>query len=540
MVEAVFSAAMLVSGVEQTLEEVEAICTRLARRQQLVREGGVTVWPDGTLATLYGFLHALYPEVVYARIPARRRARLHRQIGQRTEAAYGEQWGDVAAVLAHHYTKAGLGEQALPGWQQAGQRAIQRAAYTEAIAHFTRGLEVCQALPDQAAHAGYEIELSISLGASLMATKGYAAPETRQAYARAQTLCQQVGEPVQLVGALRGLATCYRLGGALEAAREIGEQLLHMAQRQPGLTLLAEAHQGLGQTLWFQGELCRARAHLEQKFTQAASPPNHAQPLLYGRDPDVPRLCYAACTLALLGYPVQARQQLDEAYALGQMSRHPFGLAFISGVAAILHHFLREPQAAQAWAVTCLTISTEYGFVFWMAATTIIQGWAHAVQGLADAGIAQLQEGLAVWQGTRAETLRPYYLALLTEAYLHGGQTKAARYTLDEALTLVERTGERWWEAELYRLKGERLLSVSAAHHADAAACFNHALEVARGQQAKWLELRAAMSLSRLWQQQGKPHKDRDRLEAVYNGFTEGFDTADLREAKVLLDALRG
>jgi len=247
---------------------------------------------------------------------------------------------------------------------------------------------------------------------------------------------------------------------------------------------------------------------------------------------------YAAWTLWYLGYPDQGLARSHETLTLAQQSAHPFSLTLALSCAAVFHQLRREVHAVQEHADSAIHLATEQGFPHWRAQSSLLRGWILAQQGQAQAGIAQIQQGMTTWRATGAEQARPYCLALLAEAYGTIAQPESGLTVLAEALTLAETTGDRWYEAELHRLKGALLLQQNADNQAEAERCFHHALEIARTQQAKSLELRAGMSLSRLWQQQGKRQEAYDLLAPVYNWFTEGFDTADLKDAKALLDEL--
>jgi predicted ATPase len=446
--------------------------------------------------------------------------------------------------LAHHYTEAGLGEQALGYWQRAGERAIQRSANLEAISHLTKGLEILKTLPDTLERAQQELDLQLMLGPALIATQGYGAPEVQHAYTRARVLGQQSGETPQLFTALRGLHVCSLMRGELETGQELGEQLLRLAQHQQALALLLEAHLALGSTLFFRGELSSARVHLEEGTAFYDSKQHRSLAFRHGQDTGVVCLSYTSWVLWHLGYPDQALQPSHEAQALAQELAHPFSLVFALYFAAWLHQFRRERQRSQERAETLMMLSREQGFALRMAAATILRGWALAAQEQEGEGIAQMRQGLAMYQTTGAKLLRSGYLALVAEAYGHVGQAAEGLTALTEALTAAHQTGERWHEAELYRLKGELLLIQSTGRAGSGAvpteveACFRQALDMARRQQAKSWELRAAVSLSRLWQRQGRRDEARQLLSEIYRWFTEGFDTPDLRRAKALLEEL--
>jgi predicted ATPase len=441
-------------------------------------------------------------------------------------------------LLAHHSTEAGLHEQGIGYWQKAGQRAIERSANLEAIGHLTTGLEVLKTLPDTPERAQQELTLHITLGVPLRATKGLAAPEVGQVYARTRELCQQVEETPQLFPVLRGLWEFYELQGELQTARELGEQLLSLAQRVGEVELLLVAHNVLGDTLIWLGEFAVAREHLEHGIALYNPQQHRSHAFLYGYDSGVHGLSFGAWALWYLGCPDQALRRIHEALTLAQELSHPFSLAFALAFAAWLHQLRRECQAAQERAAAAITLSTDQGFPFWVAWGTILWGSALTEQGQRAEGIAQMRQGIAAWRATGAELQRPYYLALLAEAYGKAGQAEEGLSVLVEALTAVHKTRERQHEAELYRLKGELLLKQDVPAEQEAETCLRQAVDVARQQQAKSLELRAAMSLSRLWQQQGKRVETRELLAPIYGWFTEGFDTADLQEAKTLLEEL--
>ncbi len=497
----------------------------------------------------YLFKHALIQDAAYQSLLKSTRQQYHQQIAQVLEERFAETKETQPEMLAHHYTEAGLVTQAISYWQKAGQRAIQRSASAEAISHLTKGLDLLKTLPDTLQRAQQELTLQIALGGPLMAAKGYTASEVETTYTRARELCQQVGETPQLFFVLRGLEALYLVRGQLQRAHKLGEQLLTLAQRQHDPVLLIGAHMTLGGVFFFLGEFAPARRHLEQGM--AFYDPEQYRSLAWpGAHPAVQCLFYEALALWLLGYPDRALKRSHEALALAQDLSHPFSLAAALNFAAHLHQFRREWQAAQERVETLIVLSNDQGFPSTVAVGTIVRGQALAEEGRGEEGIAQIRQGLAALQAKGAEAGRPLYLAMLAEAYGKVGQAKEGLSALSEALTLVNKTEERYYEAELYRLKGELSLQsrqVKASQNksevtnpqTEAEVCFLKALEIARRQQAKSLELRAVMSLSRLWQQQGKKEGARQMLTEIYEWFTEGFDTRDLQEAKALLDELK-
>jgi len=380
--------------------------------------------------------------------------------------------------------------------------------------------------------------MHIALGASLCATKGYAAPEVGETYTYAQQLCQHMEDPYQLFPVLRGLWNYYLVRAEYQTAHALGEQLLTLAQQAQGSARLVAAHRALGATLFLLGAADAALPHFAQGMALYDSSQHRSSVFQYGEDSGVICHCYAAWVLWYLGYPDQGLVRSHEALTLAQQSAHPFSLSFALVAAASLHQFRREMRVAQDRAEAAIRLATDQGFPVWRARGALLRGWALAQQGQVKEGIEQINQGLTASRTTGAEILRPYFLALLAEAHGTLGELEAGLAVLTEALTFADTTGERWYESELYCHKGALLLQQNAINQAEAEACLHHALEIARSQQAKSFELRAATSLARLWQQQGKRQEAHDLLAPVYHWFTEGFDTADLQEAKALLDAL--
>ncbi len=501
----------------------------------------------------YLFKHVLVQDAAYQSLLKSTRRQYHRQIAQVLEEQFLETKDNQPELLAHHYTEARMIEQAIPYWQKAGERASGRSAYMEAVAHFTTGLEVLKALPDTPKRVQQELTLQLALNDALVAVKGYAAPEVEKAVTRARELCQQLGETPQLFPVQYRLWTFYFIRGELQTARELAEQCFSLAQSIQDRYLLSGAHAALGITLSLLGKLTSARPHLEQAIA-LYDPQQHPRTTVGTVDLRVECLSFVAYALWRLGYPDQGLKRSHEALALAAGLSHPFSLAFALGHAALFHLLRREGQLARERAEVAMTLSTEQGFPFWLAFGRMVRDWALAEQGQIEEGPVQMHQGLTAWGAMGAGNGWPWSLAGLAEAYGKMGQSEEGLTLLAEALALVDKTGERVGEAELYRLKGTLTLqqfnvqgskfkvtdphSLTPDPQAKAEACFLKAIEIARRQSAKSLELRAVMSLARLWQQQGKQGEAHKLLSEIYNWFTEGFDTKDLQEAKALLDEL--
>lgn len=507
----------------------------------------------------YVFKHALIREAAYQSLLKSARQQHHRKIAQVLTERFPELAETQPELLAHHYTEADLPSQAVPFWLRAGRKAVERFANVEAISHFNKGRELLALLPATPEHIRQEIELCVTLGGPLIVTKGYAAPEVADVYTRARALCEQVGEVPETFSALLGLCAFYVVRGELQAALSLAEQAFKIAQKAQDRSLLLAAHATIGVPLFWSGQLVEARAHWE---TGIALYQPQRDRLYFGiQDFGVTCHCYVSMALWMLGYPEQAAKHEAEASVLAQQLSHPFSLAWVANWAARRLRYHRESRAAQAQAEALLTIATEHGFSQFIAHGAILKGWALAEQGSEEEGVALMRQGLAAMQTTGAELSRPWFLALLAEAYGKYGRFAEALEASAEALALVQRSNECLAEAELYQLKGLLTLQqeargqslepgppssqtlslqspVSSEAAREAEECFLKAIESARQQQAKSLELRAVMRLCRLWRQQDKKNDARHMLSAIYNWFTEGFDTADLQEAKALLDEL--
>jgi predicted ATPase len=487
----------------------------------------------------YVFKHALIQDAAYQSLLKSTRQQYHQRIAQVLEAQFPETAETQPELLAHHCTEAGLSAQAIAYWQHAGQRALEHSANLEAVAHLSTGLALLKTLPDTAERTQQELDVQITLGPALMAIKGLGAPEVEQVYRRARALCTQVGETPQLFPVLWGLRELYNTRGELQTARELGEQGLALAERQQDAALMLEAHAALAATLFYLGEFALACSHAEQGLALYDSQ-QHRHLAYQGAGQDVGVLClnHLSVSLGYLGYAEQALQRSREMVTLARGLAHPLSLAAALSWTARFHQIRREPHLVQTLADASIALATAQGFPQWLAQGIVLRGWALAEQGRAAEGVTAIRQGLAAWRATGAEIGRQWRLLLLAEAQGYMGQIAAGLATLTEALAVVEATGDRRDEAEIHRLTGEFLLRQAVPDALQAEACFQQALDVARRQEAKSLELRAAMSLARLWQQQGKRAEARELLAPVYGWFTEGFDTADLQEAKALLAAL--
>jgi TOMM system kinase/cyclase fusion protein len=485
----------------------------------------------------YVFKHALIQDAAYQSLLRSTRQQYHQRIAQVLAAQFPETAEMQPELLAHHYTEAGLSAQAIPYWQQAGQRALERSATLEAVAHLTKGLEVLGTLPDTPERAQQELAMQITLGPALMTTKGFLVQEVEHAYTQARALCQQVGDARQLFSALWGLWYLHLVRGQLQRAHEVGEELLGVARQLHDPELFVVAHRAVGNASFWRGELSLAHTHAQQALARYNPQQMRDHAVRYGQDSGVTCRLFGAVTLWLLGYPDQARQWSKVALTHAQGLRHAFTLQQALVFSAILHQLRREAAVALERAEAQRVLCTEHGFADYLSWGTVLWGSALAAQGAWAEGLAQMREGLAAYR-PRGRVPWLLFLGLLAEACERAGQVEEGLRALHEALEVMQTSEERLYEAEVYRLRGELLLQQSTAQQGEAEASLQQALTVARRQQAKSWELRAAMSLSRLWQGQGKQEEARQLLAQIYGWFTEGFDTPDLQEARALLAAL--
>ena len=530
-----FSFALLQAVVDLSDEELRRELGRLQTAQFLYE---TSFFPE----LKYTFKHALTHEVAYQSLLRATRQPCHERIALALEGQFRDIVETQPQLLAHHYAEAGLGARAIPYWQRAGEKANERAAHAEAISYLNNGLELLKTLPNTAERLQRELSLYAALGRTLKDSKGYGDPEVERAYTRARELCRRVGEAPQLFSTLLGLSIYFVVRAELQTARELGEQLLDMAQSKHDPVLLVEAHYVLGVTHFWFGEFVPARKHLEQAIAHYDPLQHESHLMLFGQNEGVVCLCRAALNLWYLGYPDQALARVTEALTMARQLSHAASLAYVLYLTAFICHLRRDVQKTQHWTEASLALSIEQGFVFWPPQGMILQGWVLTEEGQASEGIARMRQGLVALDAAGTKILRAYSLSLLADAQSQAGHVKEGLVLLDEALAVVNETGGRGAEAELHRLKGDLLLPSGVqsleSRVQEAEACFQKAIEVARSQSAKSLELRAAMSLSRLWQRQGKRDEARQLLGEIYGWFTEGFDTADLQEAQTLLKEL--
>jgi predicted ATPase len=436
-------------------------------------------------------------------------------------------------------TEAGSYERAVDRWHAAGQQAAERSAYREAVEHLRKALEVLKLAGDAVWCVRQEIRVQNSLGVVLSAARGFV-PEVLEAHERARELCRQVTDPEQLSRAIYGLWLFSQRQGKFKPSIGLAHELLAMVEQEQDSGLVLQAHHAMWTTGWHCGELETGRLHTERGLRLYRPALHHHLAGAYGGH-DAGVCCrYASAMVALLqGYPDRAVQWAHESLDLACQLGHPFSHTLALEFIPFVYEFRREPTSVEKHVRSLIEISIEQRFPLRAAGGQLHQGWLLLTSGDAEESILQIGSALAASQALGSRMRHHYFLALLAEAHLRAGRHGESLSTLDQTLRFVHASGERWWEAEVHRLRGEVLLARRARARADAERCFQHAIRIARAQTARSLELRAATSLARLWCDQGRRAEAYDLLGPVYGWFTEGFDTADLKDAKALLEALR-
>ncbi len=499
---------------------------------ELIYERGI--YPEST----YIFKHALTQDAVYQSLLKSTRLKFHRKVAEVLEECFPETAKDHPELLGHHFTEAALLKQAIPYWQHAGEIAIRRSAHMLAVNNFTRALELLKSLPETPARDQQELTLQIALYAPLAGAKGYGTPEVGRAFNRARELCEKVGDPKQLFLVLYGLWGHNLIHYECQTIQKLAEQCLDLARKVKDTGILMEAYRIAEETALYRGEFETARKYWEQSLALFNPQQHHTHAAIYGQNPGVALLTHGAWILWHLGYPDQAKNRAEEALRLAREWPHPFSLAFSLYIGTIVYQYRQEVQRTMERTEEVITLSHEQGFPLWLSWATVLHGWVLVIQGQEEDGISQIRKGLADSRATGTEVHRTYHLALLAEAYGKIGQGEEGLTTIDEALAMAEKGKQRFYEAELYRLKGQLLLIQDEALESEAGANFRKAIDVSQRQSARSLGLRATVSLSRLLCKQGKKEEAKELLSGIYSWFTEGFETSDLRDAQELLQEL--
>jgi DNA-binding winged helix-turn-helix (wHTH) protein/tetratricopeptide (TPR) repeat protein len=527
------SAAAVSGAIEQTDETVEAALDALARQGVFLNPCGTANWPDGTMSARYVFVHDLYRETLYGRILPGRRARLHLRAGARLETAYGVQSRELAAELAVHFVEANDVPRAVRYLRYAAEQALARSAHREAIELFEQALHLVESLPESAERNEYELSVLATLAPALMAIRGWGSPDAQRAYQRAKDIAVQLDDQSHHSVVLVGLATVFEARADYRQSQLLLEECLgRLAGGRPE-SLRVESHALLACSLFHQGAFDQSVEHA--KHAVALYQPGGSHPLLAasGADPAIGAEDWAALSLWFLGYPDLALEKAET--MLRRAQNHVFTLALAQDQAAVVHMLRRDPGSVEQLAGAAIDVASRNGFPYWVAVGNILHGWARAMHGETREGIAEIKRGLEACRVTGVEMDRPFYLALLAEACVRGGQPDEAMSVLDEAFASLRNPRTFFYEAELYRLRGSALRETGTASLQEVESRFQHSLKAARRYATLSLELRAAVSLARLWKEQAKHRQACELLTEVSAKFTEGLSTGDLKEAHAIL-----
>jgi len=524
-----FSCALLRAVSSLPEDELEASLDRLVASELVFQRGTL---PDA----VYTFKHALVQDAAHDSLVRSSRQRLHRQIAEALETQFPELMDSQPEVFAQHYAEAGLVEKSVAFWGKAGRRSAARSAMAEAAAQFLKGLDQLALLPDEPKRQHQELELRTGLAAVLKAVRGQSAPETGHAYARARELWEQLGSPSEFLQVPYGQSIYHQIRGELDLARRLDEDLLRVSRQRNDSAGLVLGHFSYGRNLMFAGRFALSLSHLKEVLA-LYDPISHGS-LAHeaGINPYADAQALLGTVLFCLGFPDQALAQSSAAVAEARQLAFPLSLASSLAFGTTVRSLVGDNAVVAEWTDELVALATEQGFPVRHGQGTLFRGWVRVTNGDVIEGISLLRGGSAAYRDAGSEVWMTYYVALLARACETAGQIEEAVTLLDDGLRIVERTGERWLEADLYRHKGELLLRQGQAETAEN--LYRKALSIAREQEAKLWELRATTSLARLRRDQGRCVQARDLLAPVYGWFTEGFGTADLRKAKALLEEL--
>jgi TolB-like protein/predicted ATPase/Flp pilus assembly protein TadD len=535
-----FDSAVVAEVLGLEADEVEERLEKLERVFAFVKLVSESEFPNRMLTLKYRFVHMLYQNVLYASLRATRKAALSREVAKALERAYGERAVSVANELAALWEAAREFERAADYFVIAARAALQINAHREAAQIAERGLEALLKHPETAERNSRELDLQLTLGMSLQAVRGWTNPRAEAAFSRAQQLCERMGDDPGMFRALLGVGMYHFVRGEFVIAQRLFEQMLRLAEKSQDAALLVTTCACLSATFYYQGEFLLAREQQQRALSLDRREYQQTYLAVFSQDSALfVRREVGAC-LWTLGYPDQARAVVEEAVALAEQTSHPFSLGGAHRMAAMSHFFCRDWPASQKHNEKVMKLAEEYGLGDFSSYAAVDHTLALAYQKPGDAALERAKQAIDSLRAKGVVLYVSNHLASLAELCGMLGRFAEGLETIAEALAIVEGTGERFWEADIWRVKGD--LTLKAADNnsqVEAETCYLRAIEVARRQSAKSFELRAMASLARLWQQQGKRTEAHETLAEIYGWFSEGFDTADLQEAKALLNELQ-
>jgi predicted ATPase len=530
-----FSGAATSAGLDQDSSEIDAKCEALAAQGQFIEATRLETWPDGTMSGRYRFQHPLYVEVLYEQLGEARRARIHRRVAERLEQGYGDRVDEVATTLATHFDRGREPDREIRYRKLAAEQALKYHAYPEVIEQLERGLDAITQLPECVAKSEDELELLMLLGPCLIATQGYAAEEVEHTYNRAQQLYERLEKESYHFPILWNLAGFRMVRAELARSGPLVHQLLELANASGEEESVLMAHSALGQQLFFEGSFEPANLQFDQVMSRYDIERHGALADVYSQeDPGIMSTSMDALVLWFLGFPDESTARTESALEIAEKLSNPHSLALCLIFNSWLCQLRGDAKATQEQAENLIEICSQHS-IYWISFGRMLRGWAIAQQTAQPEGLELVRQGLDEWRAGGSELGVPYCLGLLGETYRALGQIDAAQSSVEEALLLVDKKYDRWFESELHRLQGELELVSDNGDREVAADCFARSLRVAREQQARSLELRAALSLSRLWLQQGRSREAYELLEPISAWFPAALETSELADARSLL-----
>jgi tetratricopeptide (TPR) repeat protein len=527
-----FVASVLATGLEWTEDDAESRCATLARQGTFIRDAGVLEWPGGRLSARFRFIHALFREAVYQRVPGGRRSRLHRLIGEELETAYGAQADANANQLARHFQYGGDHARSIRYFRLAAEQALRRSAHREAVNLLQCGLELIEQQPETPEVQTQEFAFRSMMAPAMMAVKGYAAPDAVLNFRRARELGLRLERVEEMYQLLFHLAGMHEFRGEYRLAEEALEERLRLPEREDDAAVQVDSDTLLACSLFHQGEFSRSIERAEKGVSLYDLQRYDGLITGYGENPAVACHGWAALSLWCIGYADKALEHVRRSL---ELAGHPHLIYSQAGAklrAAHVYQLRREAAQTLHWATDAAAVAEEHGYLYASSFARALKGWALSIQGQPEGGLVLMQEGIARLNQIGANMDRPYLLALQSDISAANGQIAEALALVTEALAQVRGSRTYFYEAELYRLRGVFLLQTAQD---EAEANLRQALDIAKRQKARALELRAAISLCRLLQARGMPEDGLRTLDSVYQWFKEGSGTADLTEAGDLL-----
>jgi DNA-binding winged helix-turn-helix (wHTH) protein/tetratricopeptide (TPR) repeat protein len=528
-----FAAAAVAAGTMLSEEHVQRRCD-LLRAAGLLVEDGVVRWPDGTVGARYRFRHALFRETAYAGISPQRRAGLHLRIGEWLESTFAGEASSMAAELAVHFEQGLHVSKAVSYLQQASRNAVHRSAYTEALRHVVRALDLVETLPDGLGRRQRDAALTLLQAQVLETTSGWGSEDVARAYAKARELSLVLEDQAGLLQSTWGLIANCLVRADLDRTQALCRSLLALAKKRENALFRMAAHFELGGTALVRGRTASARRHFH--LAEALHDPGEHRSAVaaFGMDLGIFARIWSTHVMWYEGWPDRAYARAADTIRMSEAVGHPFTHTITLAYGAMLAQFRRDVPEVDRLTSAVIALATEHGFPYYRAWAEVLRAWSLAEQGAGGEVLDDMRRSIETL-GTTAGLRLPYYSALLAEACGRFGRVDEGLDVLSSAFRAGSKSSERWWDPELYRIKGELLLKDGAANHREAERCFRTAIDLGRAQGARVLELRATVSLARLWQSQRQSRESRRVLTRIYGDFTEGFGDADLADARALL-----